>query len=299
MKNSAILRVFALITIVTGSAVAQGPSADATCAQKLNAPTADTMVLQLTIRVANLDTSHHIPPHRAEMIGEGIRQFVAMPRTLEMDVYGTGKESFQWIVGVYRVSLHRNGHLTSARAVGGTRTKGLDTAVIASLVALDTSGLITPPDSATMGSADSLDLRIVIAPTFVSSTKAPQAVGDALAAKPTGYVPREGVTPFVRLRVPVRRSTEVVPKSGNPVPVYPRELRNAGIEGEAVLTFVIGPDGVPDVSSVQIGRLTALQFASAALEVLPKMRFEPKKVEGCPVSAYATMPFTFNLNRPD
>ncbi len=286
-ETSAVLRAVPFIALIASSALAQSPAADLVCAQKLNAPTADSMVLQLEIRVADLDTSHHLPPHRAAMIGEGIRQLASIPRTLVMDVYSPGgKESYQWIIGVYRVTLRRDGHFTHARTVGGTRTKGLDTSIVASLVALDTSGLIPPPDSLTMGGADSLDLRIVIAPTNVWSTR---------TAKVT-YSPREGSTPFLRLRVPVRGSSgPPYPNPNNPRPVYPADLRAANIEGEVNLTFVIGPDGIPDVSSVQVGRLTALQFASAALDVLPRLRFDPLKVEGCPVAALAIMPFQFNL----
>jgi TonB family protein len=287
-RTTARLRAVAFIAITTSSALAQSPATNPTCAQKLNAPTTDSMVLQLEIRVADLDTSHHLPLHRAAMIGEGIRQFVSMPRALAMDVYSPGgKESYQWIVGVYRVTLRRDGHLTRARTVGGTRTTGLDTSIVASLVALDTSGLIGPPDSLTMGSADSLDLRIVISPTNVWSTKTTKVT----------YTPREGSTPFLRLRVPVRGSSgPPYPNPNNPRPVYPADLRAANIEGEVYLTFVVGPDGVPEASTVQVGRLTALQFASAALEVLPKLRFDPLKVEGCPVAALAIMPFQFHLS---
>ena len=68
------------------------------------------------------------------------------------------------------------------------------------------------------------------------------------------------------------------------------------MQGETLFEFVIDANGAPDVSTAQVIRTTAPQFVQSVLDVLPKMRFDPLVVEGCPVGALVQMPFQFSLS---
>lgn len=284
MRQLAILLVGGAIAAAADSALAQSP--DAACQAKLTAAAADSQVLQLHVRVATFDTARHLSVQHQGMIGEGVRQVIVMPRVLSLDVYQPMKnDAWPTITGVYRTTLHRDGHFTETRTVGGTRNRGFDSAVVAAIVALDTIGLLPPPDSISMGGAESIDLRIVVAPGAVMSTRATVTPKAA-----------EGITPLVRLRVPIRSASRAPQvKSGNPHPLYPPDLRQARIEGETIFEFVVDANGVPDPSTAQVVRATAPQFAQSVLDVLPKLRFDPLLVEGCPVGAFVRMPFSFAL----
>lgn len=285
MRQLAILVVGVSIAAAANSALAQ--SADATCRAKLTAAAADSQVLQLQLLVRPFDTTQHLTVRHQGLIGEGVRQFLVMPRVLSLDVYQPmNKGAWPTITGVYRTTLHRDGHFTQTRTVGGTRNRGLDSAIVAAIIALDTAQLLPPPDSATMGDAESIDLRILVVPGRVFSTqlKTPPAT-------------REGVTALVHLRVPIRGASGGPHlKPGNPRPLYPPELRDARMQGETLFEFVIDANGAPDVSTAQVIRATAPQFVQSVLDVLPKMRFDPLVVEGCPVGALVQMPFQFSLS---
>ncbi|HYD52676.1 MAG TPA: energy transducer TonB [Gemmatimonadaceae bacterium] len=78
-------------------------------------------------------------------------------------------------------------------------------------------------------------------------------------------------------------------------PVYPPELREAGVEGEAVLEFVIGADGTVRDGSVTVVRATAHQFATAAAVALNAMRYRPASIRGCAIPTLVRQPFQFSL----
>ena len=282
-----ILMLGAISSLATTSGATAQTSA-AACQAKLTAPAPDSQVLQLHLHVTTFDTAQHLSLQHRGMIGEGVRQLMVMPRVLSLDVYeAMNKDAWPTITGVYRTTLHRDGHFTQTRTVGGTRNRGLDSAIVAAIAALDTSLLLPPPDSASMGNAESMDLRILILPGAFLSTR-------STAAPKTP----EGVTPLVRLRVPIRgASGPPYLKPGSPHPRYPFDLRDARVRGETLFEFVVDANGVPDVSTAQVIRATAPQFAQSVLDVLPNLRFDPLLVEGCPVGALVQMPFQFSLSR--
>ena len=72
-------------------------------------------------------------------------------------------------------------------------------------------------------------------------------------------------------------------------------MREARVTGETLFELVIDAAGRIDVSSVQVQSATAEEFVESVFETLPKLRFDPLFVEGCPVRAFERMPFRFNL----
>lgn len=107
-----------------------------------------------------------------------------------------------------------------------------------------------------------------------------------VASRPTGA----GITdPAAR---PDRAPRPVAQKT----PVYPFELRRAGIGGEVAISFVVGTDGA--VHDARIEHFTHEAFAAPALEALRQWRFDPGAKGGRLVNTRLTIPIVFQIG-PD
>lgn len=82
---------------------------------------------------------------------------------------------------------------------------------------------------------------------------------------------------------------------GNPGPRYPDALREAGVEGEVLAQFVVGPEGVADMNTFKVLKSSDAAFTAAVQNALPNMKFNPPLVGGRAVRQLVQMPFQFNL----
>jgi len=82
---------------------------------------------------------------------------------------------------------------------------------------------------------------------------------------------------------------------GSASPVYPDILRQAGVEGEALVTFVVDTSGRVDVSTFKVVRSTHDLFAAAVRNALPRMRFIPAMVDDRKVRQLVQQPFSFAI----
>ena len=272
--------------LLASTAAAQTPGDSSACRQRLAAPSADSDMVQLSLIVAPFDATHPVSPAYEGLLGEGVRQMLALPRVVQLDVYDAqvGVTSFPTLDGVYRMTWRRDGHFANTRVVGGTRNAPVDQAILSAIAALDSSQLMPPPDSATLAGADSVDLRLVLTPEAVWSARHPR--GD--------LPPETGLTRLVRLRVPTRRVTRPLDlASPPPAPVYPPALRRAGIQGEVDVRFVVDAAGILDMRTLEVVRADAIEFVEPVLTALRAYRFLPLMVEGCAVAATVRRPFVF------
>lgn len=83
-----------------------------------------------------------------------------------------------------------------------------------------------------------------------------------------------------------------------PTPVYPEQLRSAGVEGQVVVEFVVNENGRVDMGSVKVIQSADAQFTASVRTALAGMRFSPARVGGRNVRQYVRQPFTFRLDRP-
>jgi TonB family protein len=281
---------------------AQSVPDTARCRIALSAPARDSVTAGVSIRISPFDSSDRISKHYQSLIGLGIRQFFIVPQPLELGTYGTHmrlsrSESTDRVdtIGAsltlqsaYRAVLHRDGRITNVRAVGGTRDRGFDEAVVRAISDLGESQYLPPADApAAIFRGDGLDIRIAVTPDQTIRSMSSAAADSA-----------EEVTPLVRTRLPIRRITsQARPKGDSHGPRYPLDLRMANVEGKTVFDFVIDRNGAPMLSTVQVVSTTATQFVDAVLEFLPTLHFDPMTVEGCPVPVLVRMPFEFALTR--
>ena len=80
-------------------------------------------------------------------------------------------------------------------------------------------------------------------------------------------------------------------------PAYPPNARMNNQEGVVVVRFVIGVDGMADMSTARVLVSPGDAFHRSVLATLPKLRFEPARTKGQPVRQTVTMPFDFALFR--
>jgi TonB family protein len=84
---------------------------------------------------------------------------------------------------------------------------------------------------------------------------------------------------------------------GSKLPKYPSILREAGVQGNVLVSFDVDETGKADVATFKVIRSTHELFATAVREALPEMRFRPAERDGRKVKLNVEEPFTFTLVR--
>jgi protein TonB len=87
----------------------------------------------------------------------------------------------------------------------------------------------------------------------------------------------------------------VMQAPNSPTPQYPDILRQAGVEGEVLVSFVVDTTGRADVSSFKVIRSHHDLFAQAVKNALPRMRFIPAEVGDKKVRQLVQQPFSFAI----
>ena len=88
---------------------------------------------------------------------------------------------------------------------------------------------------------------------------------------------------------------KVAPAAGNRAPRYPEGLRNAGIQGEVIVQFIVTAKGRMLPGSFRVQNAAHPEFVDSVREALRGFRFLPAEVQGRKVSQMVVMPFVFGL----
>jgi protein TonB len=88
---------------------------------------------------------------------------------------------------------------------------------------------------------------------------------------------------------------QVTMRAGSPGPVYPDILRQAGVEGETLVSFVVDTSGRAVPGSFTVVRSTHELFTAAVRNALPRMRFVPAEVGEKKVAQLVQQPFSFSI----
>lgn len=79
-------------------------------------------------------------------------------------------------------------------------------------------------------------------------------------------------------------------------PPYPAAGRAMRMEGRVVVQLVIDSTGRVDLGTVRFTESIGEPFTIAVRSVLPRLRFEPARLDGRPVAQLVEMPFEFRLH---
>jgi TonB family protein len=80
-----------------------------------------------------------------------------------------------------------------------------------------------------------------------------------------------------------------------PMPRYPLDLLQAGVQGRVVLRFVLDTTGVPERGSVQVVAATDPGFVSSARAVVLGSVFKPGRILDRRVRTQVTIPVTYRI----
>jgi TonB family protein len=89
----------------------------------------------------------------------------------------------------------------------------------------------------------------------------------------------------------------VAPSAGNPSPAYPARLASAGVEGDALVRFVVDTAGRVEPASVEILSASHALFAASVRRWLGQTRYSPALVQGRPVRQLVQQRVGFSLAR--
>lgn len=93
--------------------------------------------------------------------------------------------------------------------------------------------------------------------------------------------------------------TGAVRDPNSAVPAYPRLLQAQGIEGMAVVRFVVDSTGLADLRTFIVMETNHRLFADAVRDALPRMKFHPATVGPRKVRQMVEIPFGFVLPRSE
>ena len=115
---------------------------------------------------------------------------------------------------------------------------------------------------------------------------------------PAGTLPPSAYPPERKRDVVVDGETfTVVRQDGGALarmsPVYPPELKQYNVSGDALIAFIVTTDGTTD--QVQVVKATHRGFADAAVESIKKWRYTPATKNGKPVNCRMQIPITFYI----
>lgn len=129
----------------------------------------------------------------------------------------------------------------------------------------------------------------VVAIAFACSVPAPDMVAPRPADPQAKPLSAEDVLFDFQVEKPASA------RSDNPAPVYPVQLRTAGVEGSVIAKFVVDTNGLAEMRTFQIVRSDHDAFTAAVREGTANLRFNPAQVGGRKVRQLVQMPFTFSL----
>lgn len=117
----------------------------------------------------------------------------------------------------------------------------------------------------------------------IEDSAAPEPLAEAAAAQ----------NAFTLLDV----DTAAVRDPSSAVPVYPSLLEKQGIEGTAVVRFVVDTTGRADLETFRLIETNHPLFGAAVREALPGMKFRPATVGPKKVRQMVELPFGFQIIR--
>lgn len=308
MRHDRVWSSALLVALFAGARLAaQLPTDSARCREMLATPPRDSMLQVIGMRTSAFDPDIHLPAEYTADLTQQIRSNLRVP-PLRLGVYtmATPAESLsaKWasivvptLSAAYRMTARRNGTVTNARVVGGARIEAFDAAFLAAVKALNDSTAF--PFFPSSIKADSIELRLVVRQDNLATVAARDT---ASKNEPTRSAAKNeaapAVDPLFRLKVPMLgRGNTARAIAGQTPPRYPEVARLNNVQGEVQIEFIVGADGIADLSSVQVAKATALEFVESVFERLPQLRFKPMELNGCPLAEVVSMPFQFRLRR--
>lgn len=234
----------------------------------------DSLTYMVGARARAFDPAQGVPQEHVDLVASAIRQQLAVPKPLGVDVYSVGyvvrgAGDTLWVAhadvsGLFGLTTDRAGHLLHAERFSSTLSPALDSAVVGAIERAGGAGAFPAvPDSAT---GDTIPMRIALV-TYDERRPVPSM-------------------PFFRIRVPVVRNvTPLHPLPGNQLGELPDMTQLPGRAGVVEIQAVIGPDGRVVLPAVWVENASSMEWLHSIALAIGDFRYEPARVKGCPIAA--------------
>ena len=140
-----------------------------------------------------------------------------------------------------------------------------------------------------------ISLSLALATVSVRSADSPKAEYGSASPSPNAWLV-QSFRVAVQLEAP--RATglyldETLKVVDQPLPEFPAACFNAGVYGEATVSFVIRPDG--HLEQIAVVSRTHQEFADSAINAVSKWCFKPITLQGQPTSLPVQAHFAFSI----
>ncbi len=105
------------------------------------------------------------------------------------------------------------------------------------------------------------------------------------------------IVPLLRMRVAEIVIDEPVKYLDGPLPEYPFAQRQQGIEGMAVLRYVVDESGKPVLGTMRVIAASGTGFMNSAITAVSKSRFRPGRTAGCSIPMLVEQVVRFVIGR--
>jgi len=167
------------------------------------------------------------------------------------------------------------------RPAAPTRPAAPAPVITGPVISVPSRPVIQPTFNCDPGTAFSIDSLLASLPGDTAGTGDPAAPG----------TPTDGVYDATAV------DRAVTPRAGNPQPLYPNQLRSAGIEGTVVARFVVDTLGRVEPRSIDIISATHNLFTESVRDALQRSRFVPAQYGRFAVRQLVEQRFSFALTR--
>ena len=256
------------------------------CDSLLRASVADSERVLVRSLLLRRD-GYHLPRTEAQIILQEFGTQLRLPRPMQVPVFSPGPVQTRSLrvlrtdesnlrrprlAATYQLVMLRDGTATRIATLRPSLVAGLDSAVLSALAAMSKEKLfpILEEDYA----ADSIPLTLNL-------TSGSGGFGTEI----TLFAAMFPMVPIVDAAV----------QEPVPAPEYPKEERDAGVEGDVLFQVVVNADGEPELATLEVMHASTRNFALAAFDALRQMHWTPAHLAGCSVPQVVSVPVRFTV----
>ncbi|MGH7677430.1 MAG: energy transducer TonB [Gemmatimonadaceae bacterium] len=245
--------------------------------------TPDSLTVAVTAKLTPFDTSQALPAPFVGLLLQEIGTRLEIPQPFVLSTYiapdtldgreNKPRRAYAGVYAMFAITVHRG--TIKPLLASSTGVPAFDTALLKAISSVGADSAVPPLPESLRNEQVELRLRIYTSPQL-----------------------EKGEETLFRLRVPVAMlSHDVKPLRPRSPLHYPDELRRVNMQGSVLTQYVVDEAGLPLEGSLRIVSATHALFAQAVIEFIPKARFEPARIGGCPVAVTVQQPFNFVLVR--
>ena len=272
----------------TSSAGAQERS----CTDVLRDPPRDSLRSTFITTIVSGDAARPLPVTYAQMIVEGLRQELKLPSALVLPAYeadsilpkppnAATEPVKQWMAVpsmsvLFGVTIDSS-RIGRVRRLSGVSSPAFDSSVVSAFARLDSGGLLPPLPSEIRSGP--LEISLTIARLGLRGRS--EVLSNPNATSMPLFIVRSPAFPVSQPVVPLPQFAAAQPS-----------IAAAGAQEGARVRLLVTPDSTADRRTMQVIAFSSMPYLRSVFDAVPKWRFVPLAIRGCPVAALEELQFT-------